>query len=105
MNRDELFEILTGEIVDEEVELSFAELCRSCELPATRVVELVEHGIIEPLGAEPGIWRFRAISIRRVRSVQRLERDLGVNTAGAALALDLLSELAELRSRLADIDA
>jgi chaperone modulatory protein CbpM len=33
--------------------------------------------------------------------VLRLERDLGVNRAGAALALDLLDQLAALRARLA----
>jgi chaperone modulatory protein CbpM len=104
MGRDELFELLTGEIVDENVELGLADLCRSCALPVERVVELVEHGVIEPIGAEPAQWRFRAVSLRRVRSVQRLEQDLGVNTAGAALALDLLAELRDLRTRLAQID-
>jgi hypothetical protein len=32
----------------------------------------------------------------------RLQRDLGINLAGVALALDLLSEVAMLRSRLVD---
>ena len=32
------------------------------------------------------------ISVRRVRRAQRLEQDLGVNVAGAALALELLEE-------------
>jgi chaperone modulatory protein CbpM len=104
MSRDDLFELLTGEIVDEDVELSLAELCRACQLPAERVFELVEHGVIEPVGPEPGLWRFQAISVRRVRSVQRLEQDLGVNLAGAALALDLLDELEVLRTRLARLD-
>jgi chaperone modulatory protein CbpM len=34
-----------------------------------------------------------------VRCALRLERDLGVNLAGAALALDLLDELNRLRAR------
>ena len=79
---------------------ALAELCRVCQLPAEQVFELVEHSVIEPLGQDPSRWRFRGISVRRVRLVQRLERDLGVNVAGAALALDLLEELERLRTRL-----
>ena len=101
MGGDDFHQLLTGEIIDDDRELSLAELCRACRLPAERVFELVEHGVIEPVGPEPGLWRFQAISLRRVRSVQRLEQDLGVNIAGAALALDLLAELEVLRTRLA----
>jgi chaperone modulatory protein CbpM len=35
-----------------------------------------------------------------VRCVIHLQRDLGVNLAGAALALDLLEELQQLRARI-----
>ena len=104
MGRDNLRELLTGEVIDDDMELSLADLCRACRLPAERVFELVEHGVIEPVGPEPGLWRFQAVSLRRVRSVQRLEQDLGVNLAGAALALDLLAELEVLRTRLARLD-
>lgn len=104
MRSDDLFGLISGEILDEETEIGIEELCRGCRLSVERVVELVEHGVIEPLGEEPAAWRFRAISFTQVRSALRLERDLGVNTAGAALALDLLSELAELRARLARLD-
>jgi chaperone modulatory protein CbpM len=36
----------------------------------------------------------------RVRSALRLQRDLGVNLAGIALALDLMEELESLRAEL-----
>jgi chaperone modulatory protein CbpM len=104
MGGEQLSDLLTGEIVDENLELTLADFCRSCQLPVERVFEFVEHGVIEPVGTEPELWRFRAVSIRRVRSAQRLEQDLGVNAAGAALALDLLAELQELRARLARLD-
>jgi chaperone modulatory protein CbpM len=100
MARDDLMTLLSGEIFEEDIELSLADLCRACQLPAERVFELVEEGVIEPLGREPSRWRFHGISLRRVRCVQRLEEDLGVNVAGAALAIDLLEELERLRARL-----
>ncbi|NEX19154.1 MerR family transcriptional regulator [Thiorhodococcus mannitoliphagus] len=92
--------LLSGELLEEDIELTLAELCRVCQLPAERVFELVDEGVVDPLGREPNQWRFQGISIRRVRCVQRLEQDLGVNIAGAALALDLLEELDQLRARL-----
>jgi len=100
MAKGDLLKLLSGEIFEEEIELSLAELCRACQLPAERVVELVDEGVIEPVGRDPARWRFRGISVRRVRCVQRLEQDLGVNLAGAALAIELLEELERLRAHL-----
>ena len=100
MKKTELLSPSLGEVLEEEIELSLGDLCRACQLPAERVFELVEEGVIEPLGHDPGRWRFRGISVRRVRCAQRLEQDLGVNVAGAALALELLEELERLRTRL-----
>jgi chaperone modulatory protein CbpM len=42
-------------------------------------------------------WRFSGAALRRARIALRLERDLGVNLPGVALALDLLEELQRLR--------
>ncbi|MCB1876368.1 MAG: MerR family transcriptional regulator [Chromatiales bacterium] len=91
---------LVGEILEEQVELTLGELCRACQVPAERVVELVEEGIVDPSGPNPARWRFRGMSVQRVRCALRLEQDLGVNVAGAALALDLMEELERMRIRL-----
>ena len=87
--------------MEEDLEMTLAEICTACEISEAQVIELVEHGVVEPQGQRPAAWRFHGVSIRRIRRAQRLEKDLGVNTAGAALALDLLEELEELRIRLA----
>lgn len=97
---DELMRMLAGEIVEDDLEMSLAELCQACGIPGERVFELVEEGVVEPLGRDPGQWRFQGVSVWRVRRAQRLQRDLGINTAGVALALDLLEELRTLRARL-----
>lgn len=91
---------IRGQIVEEEAALSLGELCRVCAVSAEDVLRLVEEGVIEPRGREPLVWRFEAVCVRRIVRAQRLRRDLGVNLAGAALALDLLEELDRLRSRL-----
>jgi len=45
----------------------------------------------------PVQWRFSGASVYRARTIQRLQRDLGVNIAGAALALALLEEIDTLQ--------
>ena len=98
--KKDLMSLLSGEVLEETVELTLGELCRACQLPAERVLELVQEGVIEPLGREQARWRFSGVSVRRAHCALRLEQDLGVNIAGAALALELLEELERLRMRL-----
>ena len=57
---------LAGELLD-ECELTLGELCRVCSVSEDRIVELVEEGIVDPGGRDPQRWRFRSISVRRVR--------------------------------------
>ncbi|WP_346838368.1 chaperone modulator CbpM [Microbulbifer sp. SAOS-129_SWC] len=91
-------------LLDEESELTLGELCRACGIPADRILALVEEGIIEPRGTVQARWRFSGICVRRVRRVYHLQRDLGVNLAGAALAIQLLEELEQLRAHLARLE-
>lgn len=96
--------LLQGDLVEDATDLTLAQLCRACRVPAEVVIELVELGLVEPLGNEPAVWRFPYISVRRVRCARRLQRDLEVNMPGAALAIELLDELERLRARLRRID-
>jgi len=91
---------MVGELLEDEAEISLEQLCRACELTREDVVNMVDEGILDPLGRRPAVWRFQVVSLRRVRVTRTLQQELGVNTPGAALALDLLEELEELRARL-----
>jgi chaperone modulatory protein CbpM len=91
---------LTGILLDERAELSLKELSRACSGSAEWVVELVEEGLLEPIGHQHVHWRFSGTSLLRARAAMRLQDDLKINVAGAALALDLMEEIATLRERL-----
>ena len=91
---------LTGYILEEQTQITLAELCRACAVHAERIIELVDEGVLEPVGREPARWRFGGASLRRARMALRMQTDLGVNLAGAALALQLLEEVNALRTRL-----
>ena len=92
--------ILSGMLLDEQTELSLNELCRACSSSAEWVIALVEEGALEPIGYEQTRWRFTGTSLQRAHTAMRLQRDLGLNLAGIALALDLLDEMEAMRARL-----
>jgi chaperone modulatory protein CbpM len=92
--------ILSGVLLDEQTEISLSELCEACSSSAEWIIELVEVGALDPVGYQQTLWRFSGSSLQRARTAMRLQRDLDLNLAGVALALDLLDEIEALESRL-----
>lgn len=90
-----------SEIFEELTDISPGRLCRECNIDAEYLLHFVEAGVITPVrGRHKSEWRFNRTSIIRLRKAERLRHDLGVNLAGAALALELLDEIERLRCRL-----
>lgn len=85
-----------GELVENELLFSVEDLCRNCSLQVDHIIEFVQEGLLEASDEDPARWRFELTSLRRIRTAMRLQRDLGVNLAGAALALELLDRIATL---------
>lgn len=98
-------QIVSGIILDEHTWLEAGELCTLCRLSREHLVELVEEGVLEPVGRSSRDWRFPARDLARVRRALRLQRDLEVNLAGAALAMDLLDEVERLRARVRALES
>jgi chaperone modulatory protein CbpM len=91
---------IASEVVERGSLCTFEEVCISCNVDPDWVAGLVEQGAIEALGPTRAEWRFTALSLVRVAKARRLERDLGLNLPGIALALDLLDRLDALHARL-----
>ena len=89
----------SGTLLDEDMECTLHDLCSMCNIPADIILEMIDEGLITPLGQAPTQWRFTAIEVRRVQTTLRLQRDLRINLPGCALVLDLLEEIEELRCR------
>ncbi len=90
---------LSGQVLEAYDLVTVDDLCRSCTVEVETITLLVEEGILDPIGSQVEQWRFTLTSLRRVKTAIHLQRDLGVNLAGAALALDLLDRIATLESR------
>lgn len=87
-------------ILEEQTQFTLDDLCRVCAIDAERIIDLVDIGVLEPQGREPAGWHFGGASLLRARRALRLQRDFDIDLAGAALALELLDEIASLRARL-----
>ena len=96
--------ILSGTILEEDSEVTLAQLCDACAVHAEAVEAMIEEGIVAPVGGGLSKWRFTRSSVVRVRTVLRVQRDLHVNLAGAALALDLLERIEALNARLKSLE-
>jgi len=91
---------VTGTVFDEGTEITVVELCRVCSIERALVEALMQEGILDPIDAGRGEPRFPYTSVRRTLTVKHLQRDLGVNLPGAALALDLLERIEKLQAQL-----
>ena len=91
---------LPGPIFEEITEITIVELREVCSIETKLVDEMIDEGILEPISGLGEKRRFPYNSVRRTRTVIHLRRDLGLNLAGAALALDLLERIENLRAQL-----
>ena len=87
-------------VLDDTTTWAMTEICTLCRVKDSVIHEMVNEGVLIPEGSSPETWRFNGIAIKRIQVTLRLQNDLRVNLPGAALALDLLEELDELRARL-----
>lgn len=78
--------------------LTVEEVAGRCGVSIELVEELVQHGVVSVEGIQER--RVRAEVTLAVHRVARLQRDLGVNCAGAAVILDLLERIEELEDEL-----
>jgi len=86
-----------NEIFEHYALLTIHDLSRMCTVEPQHIVALVEEGILQPLPDAAGEWQFAGENLRRARLALRLQRDLEINLAGVALALELLEEIHQLR--------
>src|SRR2546422_10432777 len=66
------------------------------------IVRLASQGLLETLESKEGEPLLPRRAIMQLRQMQRLHRDLGVNFAGAAIILDLVGRIEELRREVAE---
>jgi chaperone modulatory protein CbpM len=88
--------IVTGVVLD-EVTLDRGELAQACSVEILWVVERVEAGL---LGSSAQAAHFSSAELQRARRLLAIERDFDANPELAALVVDLIEEVAQLKNQL-----
>ncbi|QTD45680.1 chaperone modulator CbpM [Ottowia testudinis] len=95
---------IPAELVEllDDAALSVHELARGCAMSPGWVCTRVEAGVLQPAqGGGAAEWRFASATLTRARRIAQLEHTYDADPQLAALAADLMEEVAELRRRLA----
>lgn len=85
-------------MADYYIELSLEELSQELGLSKGLCIELVEHGVVQPLGEQPAEWAFDLQMLGLLRRAMRLHRDLGLEWSDVAFVIQLLDERDRLRT-------
>jgi len=92
--------VIYGVLIDES-RLTIHEIARACAVEPAWIVHHVEEGLLEcemsQLVSEIADWRFASRELQRARKLLSFERDFDANPEVAALIVDLLEEIAELK--------
>ena len=98
--------IYSAVMVDGGAPLSLHEMAYLCEQHVDWVVSLVREGLVGierdalPAETSPDRWVFASAAAARARQIARAQRDFDVNLDAAALMVDLMEEVRQLRAQL-----
>jgi DNA-binding transcriptional MerR regulator len=101
---DRAYHIIIGH---EDDQLTLERVAEYAGLHPELIKRFLDYGLIEPCDRTGAVMLFDAGTVLRVRMIQRVRRDMGVNLAGVGVILDLVDRLRAiqlenelLRSRL-----
>jgi len=86
------------ELLDADKRYSLTQLCDICHVSQTVVFKYMEYDVIDPGSGDE--LMFRQAHVDRLLKGIRLQRDLELNHAGVALALDLLDTIKQLKKEV-----
>jgi DNA-binding transcriptional MerR regulator len=81
----------------EPEQLTLESLAACAGVHPALITHFVEYGLLEPITRTGTQWLFDPACIARLRTIERLRRDLGANLPGIAVILNLLDRLTSLQ--------
>ena len=87
-------------MADMVLSISTQELCQFQGFSQQLIIEVVDHGIAQPVtGKDVVDWVFDTTSVRWLQKAVRLHYDLELDWISVAMVIDLLQENESLRTR------
>lgn len=75
-------------------------ICKKYEISNTVLSDMVSWTIANPSGCDADKWLFSQGDYDRIACALRFNKDLDINIPGAAMAIDLLDELGQIKHTL-----
>ena len=97
---------IPAELVEllDDAALDLPTLARTCRVTTEWVLTRVESGVLAPsTGHAATEWRFASTTVVRARRLAGLEQTFEADPQLAALTVDLMEEVADLRRRLREL--
>jgi chaperone modulatory protein CbpM len=92
--------IVAGVLMDENTTISFVEVCQKCNISEDMLLDMMEHGLFSSVQSRLKTLDVDRHTFVRIQSACRLQQDLGINTPGVVLVMELLDELEQVREKL-----
>ena len=92
-------EELLGSLM-EETWLTLEQVAAACDVEPAWLSRHLDEGLLPHSESVSGVWRFSGAALARARRMRSLERDFDAVPELAALVVDLLEEMDEMRARL-----
>jgi chaperone modulatory protein CbpM len=88
-------------MTDIVLSISLHELCQYEELTEKLIIEVVDHGIAEPVsGKDVPDWAFDVASVHWLRKAVRLHYDLEIDWISVAMVIELLQKNEVLQKQI-----
>ena len=75
------------------VSFTLTDVCHRLQVSESLCVELVEYGIVSPVGPRPAEWTFDLEMLSSMQRAMRLHRDLELDWSGVALVTEFASSI------------
>lgn len=92
--------VTVGVLIDEQTSISFVDVCARHGISEDVLLDLLEHGLLSEVNRPSRQLVFDLNMLNRIYSACRLHDDLGINSSGVVLALELMDELEQLQGEL-----
>jgi len=90
--------VIYGQCLDSRL-ITLDELARLVGRHPAVLQRYIAYGLIDPEVERPELL-FEDTIVARVRKIERLKNDLGLNLMGCGLVLDLLEQIADLEAQI-----
>jgi chaperone modulatory protein CbpM len=91
--------------IDDDAVLSYRDLVLESGVSEQVVQEMVNYGVLTPLGADATTWTFTMRSLVVVRKAQRLQRDFELDTHAVTVVLRYLERIEALEAQVRSLQA